>query len=293
MEEIRIIEVGPRDGFQNLPEYIPLAQKLHVIDGLMAAGVKHMQITSFVSAKAIPQMKDAKELAGICLEKYPEADLFALIPNLKGAQVAWEVGMRSVAYVISLSESHNKANINRTHEQSLAELSRIREEYPELRLCVDIATTFGCPFEGKQGIDNLLGLMEQIVGYGVNVFNLCDTVGVADPAQVRRTIRRVKEVYPAAQLQVHIHDTRGMGLANTLAAIEAGVRDVQSSIGGLGGCPFAPGASGNTSTEDLVYMLEQMGMNTGIRFNELLQVTRELCEKIPGNYSGHQIRILS
>lgn len=288
---IEIVEVGPRDGFQNLKEYIPMEDKLYYIDGLINAGVKHVQITSFVSPKAIPQMKDARELAKYCVSKYPDMDLFTLVPNLYGAKTAWECGIKKISYVISLSESHNKANINRTREQSLEELRQIREEFPELSVISDIATVFACPFEGIMELDELLKLMGKIYALGVREFVLCDTIGMAHPAQVREYVKAVIKEYPDCRFQVHIHDTRNMGIVNTLAAIECGVHGVQSTLGGLGGCPFAPGASGNTSTEDMVYMLNRMGYETGIHFEKLLALAKEEYSAIEGAYSGHHIKI--
>lgn len=290
-DRIEIVEVGPRDGFQNLKEYISMEDKLHYIDGLIGAGVKHIQITSFVSPKAIPQMKDAKELAKYCSGRYPDMDLFSLVPNLYGAKTAWECGIKKTSYVISLSESHNQANINRTREQSLKELQQIREELPKLSVVSDIATTFACPFEGTMKLADLLGLIGKIYALGVREFVLCDTIGMAHPAQVRQYVKAAMKEYPDCRFQVHIHDTRNMGIVNTLAAIECGVRGVQSTLGGLGGCPFAPGASGNTSTEDLVYMLNRMGYETGIDFERLLALAKKEHSAIKGAYSGHHINI--
>lgn len=290
---VQVVEVGPRDGLQNLKEYLPTERKLALIDGLIQAGVTHMQITSFVSPKAIPQMQDAKEVARICLERYPQVDLFALVPNLRGAQTAYRLGMKKVANVISLSESHNKANINRTRTQSLEELARIRESLPELEVCVDVATAFGCPFEGRPTQQALLDFLGQVHLLGIREFCLCDTIGVADPAQVRSALTAVKAAFPDSTFQVHIHDTRNMGIVNTLAAIECGADGVQSTLGGLGGCPFAPGASGNTATEDLVYMLHLMGYETGIDFPKLLALAKKFYNDVPGNYSGHHIHINS
>ena len=288
---IDIVEVGPRDGFQNLCEYIPLERKLAFIDGLVDAGVTHMQITSFVSPKAIPQMQDAADLTQRCLERYPALDLFALVPNMKGAQRAADLGMRKVANVISLSESHNKANIRRTHEESLAELRQMQESLSQLKITVDVATTFGCPFEGKPPLQRVVDFVGTIYGMGVREITLCDTVGVANPAQVRQVVTAVGSAFPDCAFQVHIHDTRNMGMACTLAAIESGVNAVQSTLGGLGGCPFAPGASGNTATEDLVYMLHEMGFATGIDFTKALALAKIEYKTLPGNYSGHHLHI--
>lgn len=289
--KINIVEVGPRDGFQNLCNYVPLEDKLHFIDGLIASGIRHMQITSFVSPKAIPQMKDAADVARLSLEKHPDADLFALVPNLRGAQTAHDIGMKKVANVISLSESHNKANIRRTHDESFAELARIRETFPDMTVTVDVATAFGCPFEGRLPAGKLLSFLKRACETGVREFTLCDTTGMANPAQVREVVKAVRDSFPDCVFQVHIHDTRNMGMVNTLAAIEAGIDSVQSTLGGLGGCPFAPGASGNTATEDLVNMLEEMGFETGIELKKLVDLAREEKAKIPGIYSGHLVNI--
>lgn len=291
MKKIDIVEVGPRDGFQNLDTYLPLDMKIRIIEGLIDSGIKHIQHTSFVSPKAIPQMKDAKELTQILLEKHPGFDFFPLVPNLYGARVAYELGIRKVSYVISLSESHNKANINRTHEESLKELKSIMDNYKDLDICVDIATVFGCPFEGKFPVEAVVKFVDIIADMGIKEITLADTIGVANPKQVREIVSSVMKEFPNIEFQVHIHDTRNMGIASTLAAIESGITKVQSTLGGLGGCPFAPGASGNTATEDLVYMLNDMGYDTGINIDKLLDIARFEKSNIKGNYSGHLVNI--
>ena len=292
MKKIDIYEVGPRDGFQNIKEYIPEATKKEIIDGLIASGIKHIEITSFVSPKAIPQLRDAQDIAKACLETYPDVDFLALVPNLRGAQTAADVGIQRIAYVVSLSESHNKANINRTHEQSYEALKKIMTQCPQLDIILDLATTFGCPFEGKFLPEQVVEFLKQYVELGVKQVCLCDTIGIANPRQVKDLIAAVWEAYPQLDLQVHIHDTRNMGVACTLAAIEAGVTKVQSTLGGLGGCPFAPGASGNLATEDLVYTLNEMGYDTGVQFEPILQLAKQEVKAIPtGVYSGHHIRI--
>ena len=292
MKKIELYEVGPRDGFQNVDEYIPLETKVRIVQGLLAAGLKHLQITSFVSPKAIPQMKDARELASICVSQYPDADLFGLVPNLRGAEAAWESGIRSVSYVVSLSESHNRANISRSHDESFAGLQTILDSYPQMDICLDLSTAFGCPFEGMKSEDDVLPFLKPYVDSGIPSVNLCDTIGIANPAQVRRTIDAVRTEYPSLDLQVHIHDTRNMGMVNTLAAIECGVDKVQSTLGGLGGCPFAPGASGNLATEDLAFMLSEMGYEIGVDIPRMIELARYQASAIPtGQFSGHQFRI--
>ena len=291
-KKITVLECGPRDGWQNLKEIVPTGTKLELIDDMLACGLSTIEVTSFVSPKAIPQMADAAAVAEYCVSKYPDRTLYALVPNYRGAQNAAAAGIKHITYVISLSQTHNKANINRTHEQSFEELSKIIEDFPDMKISIGMATSFGCPFEGIPKISDVAGFAKRICDAGVKSIYLADTIGIADPRQVRETISAVRSAVPECQLQVHIHDTRGMGMVNTLAAIESGVDIVQSTLGGLGGCPFAPGASGNLATEDLVYMLDRMGYETGIDFEKLLAVSKKQKELIKnGIYSGHQMNI--
>lgn len=291
-ERINIVEVGPRDGWQNLKQLIPTETKKQLIDGLVDAGAREIEITSFVSPKAIPQMADAAEIAAYCVEKHPEVTLLALVPNFRGVQKAWEAGIRKVTYVISLSESHNKANIRHTHEESFAELEQIVTTYPEMTVVGGMATILGCPYEGFFPIEKQVAFAKRIASYGVKDFGIADTIGIATPDRVRDTVKALQDALPDCNFQIHIHDTRNMGITNSLAAIECGIRDVQSTLGGLGGCPFAPGASGNTATEDLVYMLENMGYETGYDFEKLVALSRLQKKLIPdGIYSGHQMNI--
>lgn len=290
-KRIEICEVGPRDGFQSVCNYIPLQTKLSVIEKIIEAGVNSIQITSFVSPKAIPQMQDAEELAKVCLERYPNADFSALVPNLFGAKKAAESGLIKISYVVSLSKSHNRANIRRSHEESFEELRKIMDELPQTEIILDLATAFGCPFEGKKKSEEVVAFLCPYVGMGIKTVNLCDTIGVANPAQVRETIAAVNNAYPDLLLQIHIHDTRNMGMVNSLAAIECGIKTVQTTLGGLGGCPFAPGASGNLATEDLVHMLCEMGFDTGIDEQKIIEAARYESKLIDGVYSGHLYKI--
>lgn len=292
-QQVQFIEVGPRDGFQSVKEYIPVPVKLRIIDALVAAGVKRMEMTSFVSPKAIPQLKDAAEVVQKTLEKHgnSEMEFYALVPNIYGAKAALAAGLSEVATVISVSESHNKANINRTVAQSLEGLERMRQELPDLCINLSMATAFTCPFEGVTPIENVLRIIRRGTELGITRFCLADTIGQADPQMVRRTLRIVQAVFPDITLDVHIHDTRNMGVACSLAAIEAGVTHVQAALGGLGGCPFAPGASGNVASEDLLYMLDCMGYHTGIQFDRVLQAAKYEAAVIHGNFSSHQIHI--
>lgn len=290
---IEILEVGPRDGFQNQKTYIEKETKLQIIDSLVQAGVQSLQVTSFVSPKAVPQMADAADVASTCVSRYPDRFLFALAPNLRGAANAYDAGIRSISYVVSLSETHNLNNIRRTHQQSMEEFRKIRETYPDLKISLDLATTFGCPFEGRFPAARVVDFIGQYVEEGLSDVDLCDTIGIGDPRQVRTIVEEVRKAFPSLSLQVHIHDTRNMGMVNTLAAIEAGITRCQSTLGGLGGCPFAPGASGNLATEDLVYMLDRMGFETGIDPEALVRAAKEEYRLLrqEGNFSGHLMKI--
>lgn len=293
MREISLYEVGPRDGFQSVADFIPTKVKKEIISGIVKAGVQHIEFTSFVSPKAIPQMVDAEELTHWCLETYPEIDFFPLVPNLKGAERAFGTGLKKACYVVSVSKTHNQANIRRTHEESLAEFKKIKDRFPDHGLILDLATAFGCPFEGKYHPHQAVSFAEAYVEAGIKEICLCDTIGIADPAQVREMIRQMKETFPDIVLQIHVHDTRNTGMVNTLAAIEQGVDKVQTALGGLGGCPFAPGATGNLASEDLVFMLNEMGYRTGIDFETLAETAIWQQEQIPsGLFGSHQIQVV-
>ena len=241
------------------------------------------------SPKAIPQLADAADVTKYVLETYGDRDLFPLVPNFRGAENAHACGVKKIVYVVSMSKSHNKANINRTHEESLAEFKKIKEAFPEMQIIVDLATAFGCPFEGKyRDTEMPVRFLKDYVDAGMDCCCLCDTIGIADPEQVKQVIRNLQKAYPALHLMVHFHDTRGLGMSNSFAAIETGITDIQAALGGLGGCPFAPGASGNLATEDVVWALQECGYETGIDFEKLLAVAKMQCEKINGVYSGHQ-----
>lgn len=289
---VEVVEVGPRDGFQNIKTFIPTAMKLQVIEQLIAAGVRKMEVTSFVHPKAIPQMADAIEIAEAVCAKYQEVDFvpLALVPNLVGAKNAYRCGIREVAYVTSASEQHNLANINRTREQSLAELASITAELPDLKVRLDVATAFGCPFQGRVNENLVLSLIEAGLQRGVATVVLCDTIGVANPKQVYNLVRAVRAAFPDVPLGLHLHDTRGMGLANTLAGLAAGVTMFETSVGGLGGCPFAPGAAGNTATEDMVNMLHAMGVDTGIDLDKYLAAVQTVRDHIQPELTGHMVK---
>ncbi|MDF2520000.1 MAG: hydroxymethylglutaryl-CoA lyase, partial [Clostridia bacterium] len=263
-KKVEVCEVGPRDGFQNIKEWIPTETKLEVIDALVNAGFKKMQVTSFVHPKAIPQLSDSKEVAKYAVEKYPDVQFNALVPNLFGAKSAYESGIRELTYVISASERHNLENVKKTIQESFDELAKIREEYKDCIIKIDIGTVFGCPFSGAVSIEQVLYMIEKSLELGADEILLADTLGIANPKQMYDVISAVKKRFSGLDFGLHMHDTRGMALANILVALQEGVTKFDSAVGGLGGSPFAPGAAGNASSEDLVNMLHQMGIETDV-----------------------------
>ncbi len=291
MKRANIVEVGPRDGFQSVAEFIPTETKVKIIGMLADAGISKIQATSFVSPKAIPQMRDAAEVVARVMETHPGLALFALVPNLRGAEGAVGAGLKEIATVMSLSETHNMNNVRMTVDQSVEGVAKMREAFPNIKISQDIGTAFGCPFEGKMAIDALLELVRKISAVGIDEFTLCDTIGVAYPAQVREVMRAVRAQFPKLTFNIHIHDTRNMGVINSYTALLEGAGSIQLSVAGLGGCPFAPGASGNTATEDFVYMLHLEGYDTGVDFDRLLAAAKFVKETVSGNFSGHHIHI--
>ena len=292
-EKIEIVEVGPRDGLQNLKDWVPTELKIKLIENLVAAGVRTMEITSFVHPKAIPQMKDAEIVTKSIITTFADKDIrmFALVPNLVGAKKAYDCGLREITYVISASEKHNLANINRTIEQSLAELANIRTQLPDIQIRLDVATAFGCPFLGKVSEELVINLIKRAMEIGINTITLCDTIGIANPKQVYELSTKISDEFPNIPIGLHLHDTRGMGLANYLAAMEAGVTIFETSIGGLGGCPFAPGAAGNTASEDLVNMLCGLGIDTGLELEKLISTSKTLEAQLKMNFTGHIVHV--
>jgi hydroxymethylglutaryl-CoA lyase len=291
-KKVELIEVGPRDGFQSIKEWIPTEIKLEIIEGLIKAGFLRIEATSFVNPKSIPQMKDAQEIIKHLSEKYEnKVELIALVPNLIGAKNARNAGVKAITYVISVSEKHNLANVKRTVNQSFDELKILRDELPEMKIKLDFATVFGCPHAGIVPVDDVLMCIQKAVDIGISEVCLCDTIGIANPLQVRNTITKVKERFPNLKIVLHFHDNRGMGMANVLAALTLGIDAFESTLGGLGGCPFTRGAAGLVASEDLVNMLENMGISTGINLSELLSTVNIVKSQIKPNISGHLANI--
>lgn len=279
---IFVNDVAVRDGFQIEPRFVPTATKVEVINQLSRTGLHKIEVTSFVSPKAVPALADAdKVLAGI--DRVPGVIYVALVPNVRGVQNAAATARKpdEVNGVVSASETHNIANINRTHEQSLAELPTMVKVAHDagMKITMSLSTTFGCPFEGRVHEDVVMELVERFRNAGFDGISLADTTGMANPRQVRELVAKVLSRFPPPDecyYTLHFHNTRGMGLANVVAGIEAGVRSFDGSLAGLGGCPFAPGATGNICTEDMVNMLEDMGYDTRIDLAKLLAVARRI-----------------
>ncbi len=286
-EAIRITDITARDGFQSVKEWIPTEIKLRVIDELIAAGIKKMEIASFVSPKAIPQMSDAAEVTAHVVNNNPGVDVVVLAPNLRGVQDAANSGASEISYIISASSKHNRANINRTHEESLDDLSAIRERFPDLKINLSMSAVFGCPFDGEITPQQVLWLLHEGMKRGIDSVSLCDTIGVANPRQVMALLPEIKAAAPSLPLALHLHDTHGMALANTYAALQCGVTCFETAGGGLGGCPFAPGAAGNAATEDTVNMLHRMGMQTEIDLGKLLIAVNTIKQTIMHDLPSH------
>ncbi len=289
---VRIREVGPRDGFQNEPETIPTASKVELINALGRTGLKRIEVTSFVRPDVIPQLADAAEvLAGISLPDDVSATV--LIPNMKGLETA--LGMREsfqeVNVFMSASETHNLKNVNRSVVESLDGLVQVLKRAGEegLRREAVISTSFGCPYEGVIAPDRVLGIAEALAEAGADEVGFGDTTGMANPVQVGEFFSAAKERLPETELTAHFHNTRGQGLANVLAALQAGVSSFESSFGELGGCPVPAGATGNIATEDLVSMLEEMGVATGVNLDALLAASASVREVLGRPLGSHTL----
>lgn len=280
---IHIVEVGPRDGLQNLQTFVDTEHKISLIRYLASSGIREIQVGGFVNPTAIPQFKDIKTVISR-LRDLKDVLLNVMVPNLRGAADAIESGIRKIVFFFSISRSHNLNNVRKTPEESLAALEAIIGKLlvgSNVSIRVDLATVFGCPFEGFMTMETILKSVSRVAALGVREITLCDTVGFGNPKQVTDIIGHCREAFPDILFGVHFHNTRGLGLANALRAYDLGIRSFDSSIGGLGGCPFAPGASGNIATEDVAFMFSQMGVETGIDMEKLLCATRFLQTVIP------------
>ncbi|MGM0557511.1 MAG: hydroxymethylglutaryl-CoA lyase [Myxococcota bacterium] len=274
-DRVRIFEVGPRDGLQNEDVILSVDQKVEMIHRLVDAGARDIEIGSFVHPDWIPQLADTDEVARR-IERRDDVRYWALVPNQKGLERALDAGITHVATFMSASETHNRKNVNRTIGESL----RCLEESYEIALregCTVrayVSTVFGCPYEGDVDFDRVMDISGQLLEFGADMISLGDTIGAGTPLQVRRECARALETFGADRLALHLHDTQGMALTNAFVAYELGMRAFDSSVGALGGCPYAPGAAGNLGTEDLVHLFEEVGAQTGVELDHILETTR-------------------
>jgi hydroxymethylglutaryl-CoA lyase len=283
MKKVKIVEVGPRDGLQNIDFFVPTNKKIKIIKKLAACGIKEMQIGSFVAPQAIPQFRDIQEVVRGVLP-LRDVVLSALVPNIRGAENAASSGIRKFIFFFSVSRAHNCCNVRQTPEESVEELKRICHEYPEnsgIKLQVALATVFGCPFEGNIKTNAVLRAVDRAAACGVKEITLCDTVGFGNPQMVEEKFSACQKRFPEITFGAHFHNTRGLALANTLRAFDIGVKSFDAAAGGLGGCPYAPKSSGNAATEETVFLFEEMGIKTGINLKKLLGVCHFLRETLP------------
>ena len=277
MQRLYIQEVVTRDGFQAESSFIPSADKIALINRLSKAGYAKIEVTSFTSPKAIPMLADAQEVMRK-IDRVPGVEYTVLIPNLKGAERALEVGVDEFNLVMSVSEAHNQSNLRMTRANSAKALGNVIRIAHDAKVAVNVSlsTSFGCPMSGMTPISELMHWIDHFVNEGVRGISICDTTGMANPQHVKEVCEQAQSKYPAMEWTLHFHNTRGMGLANALAAVEVGINRFDSSLGGLGGCPYAPGATGNVCTEELVHMFDLMGYNTNINLDLLLECSAQL-----------------
>jgi hydroxymethylglutaryl-CoA lyase len=276
MTRIYFNEVVTRDGFQIEPEFIPTDDKIALIDALSQCGYAKIEATSFTSPKAIPMLRDAEEVMGR-IQRVPGVEYTVLVPNLRGAERALESRADELNLVMSTSETHNLANLRMGREKSFEALAAVVKHVDgRTPINVSLSTCFGCPMEGDVPAAEVMRFAQRFADLGVRGLTICDTTGMAHPAQVKALVETLQQALPHTELTLHFHNTRGMGLANVLAAAQSGIIRFDGSLGGLGGCPYAPGASGNICSEDAIHMLDAMGFDTGIDIDRLLQVARAL-----------------
>jgi hydroxymethylglutaryl-CoA lyase len=288
---VTICEVGTRDGFQIEPDFIPTEQKVEAVNLLAAAGVERIEVTSFVHPKVVPQLADAEAVMAR-IRRRPGTRYAALVPNDKGAVRAVDAGVDVIHTVLSASESHNLANVNMTIAESIEKLRAVMQvaERAKTPVGCGVSTSFGCPFEGDVPLAQLESVVRRLVDIGARAIGLADTTGMANPRQVGRVFEHLMPRFPRIEWTLHTHDTRAMAIPNILAAMEYGVTHLDASIGGLGGCPFAPGASGNVCTEDLVHCLSAMGIETGIDLDRLIAASRRVQEIVGRTLPGQIVK---
>ncbi|MCA1009356.1 hydroxymethylglutaryl-CoA lyase [Halobacillus halophilus] len=291
-EEVTIKEVGPRDGLQNESREVPTEDKISWINQLSEAGYSYIEFSSFVHPKWIPQLKDAKQVAS-SIERKPGITYAALVPNMKGLETALETDVDEVSVFMSASESHNKKNINKSIEETYPVLREVVQEAKGAGKTVRgyVSTVFGCPYEGHIPVRQVIDVSKQLLDMGVDELSLGDTIGVANPKQVDMALYEIRKQLSFKDIAMHFHNTRGMALANVLVSLDHGITTFDSSLGGLGGCPYAKGASGNLATEDLVHMLHQMGVSTGIDEPKLRQAASFIQRTLNKPLASHVMQI--
>ena len=293
-ERIFITDVSPRDGLQNQNVFVNSNDKFVLVEKLVSAGVERIEVSSFVSPKAVPMMADAAELVPTVLKEYPHLRSSVLIPNMKGLERAYATGVQEVALVLCATETMNQKNINMSLNQAIKSSLEMISESKKLNVKTRayISVAFGCPFEGDTSLDRVVSLSRQMHEAGADQIVIADTIGSAAPAQVKMRIDEILKYIPQSQAVIHLHDTRGMAVANAWAALESGIRWFDASVGGIGGCPFAPGAAGNMATEDLVLMAEQSGFKTGISLEKLLDAVDHAQHVLKKELGGRSMRWL-
>ncbi|SFF60486.1 hydroxymethylglutaryl-CoA lyase [Halobacillus alkaliphilus] len=291
-EEVTIKEVGPRDGLQNESREVPTEDKISWINQLSEAGYSYIEFSSFVHPKWIPQLKDAKQVAS-SIERKPGITYAALVPNMKGLEAALETDVDEVSVFMSASESHNKKNINKSIEETYPVLREVVQEAKGAGKTVRgyLSTVFGCPYEGNIPIEQVIDVSKHMLDMGIDELSLGDTIGVANPKQVDKSLHEIQKQLPFKDIAMHFHNTRGMALANVLVSLNHGITTFDSSLGGLGGCPYAKGASGNLATEDLVHMLHQMEVSTGIDEQKLRQAASFIQDTLNKPLASHVMQI--
>ena len=284
VNQVHISEVGPRDGLQSIKSVMPTEKKFQWLEALYASGLEEIEVGSFVPAHLLPQMADATEVVKYA-KSLQAGTVLALVPNLKGAQAAISAGVDKLTIPVSASEAHSLANVRKTREEMIQQVAEIIQYKntvaPHISVEVGISTAFGCTLQGTVPEAEVIAMAVSLAAVGVDEIGLSDTTGYANPAQVKRLFKQLYQELGAKAGAAHMHNTRGLGLANCLAAYEEGVRTFDASQGGIGGCPYAPGASGNVVTEDLVFMFEAMGIKTGINFEKLLEARKILQAALP------------
>ncbi|MEC3614131.1 hydroxymethylglutaryl-CoA lyase [Bacillus stercoris] len=291
-KKVTIKEVGPRDGLQNESAWIETKDKITWINQLSRTGLSYIEITSFVHPKWIPALRDAIDVAkGIDREK--GVTYAALVPNQKGLENALEGGINEACVFMSASETHNRKNINKSTSDTLRVLKQVNNDAKKANLTTRayLSTVFGCPYEKDVPIEQVIRLSEALFEFGISELSLGDTIGAANPAQVETVLEALLTRFPANQIALHFHDTRGTALANMVTALQMGITVFDGSAGGLGGCPYAPGSSGNAATEDIVYMLEQMGIKTNVKLEKLLSAAKWIEEKMGKQLPSRNLQV--